>query len=138
MVLRPLPMKSSDFTICPSWSMTSKDGILSPIFSIVLGYYGSVFVEEEEGERCPVGAGHDGGGVHRCTDGGAAGEDGCKEQAGVVGRQGRPEFAGQGEAVDGFGGGPGQNGHPHRHDTTPPHPVKHRPPDPQPPSPIPN
>ena len=28
-------MKSDDFTVFPSWSRTSKDGILSPIFSIL-------------------------------------------------------------------------------------------------------
>ena len=34
MVFYPLPMKSSDLTVVPSWSTTSKDGILSPILSI--------------------------------------------------------------------------------------------------------
>ena len=31
-------MKSSDFTGFPSWSSTSKDGILSPIFNMVLSF----------------------------------------------------------------------------------------------------
>ena len=35
MVFFPLPIRSSDLTVLPSWSITSKDGILSPIFNIM-------------------------------------------------------------------------------------------------------
>ena len=41
-------MKSSDFTAFPSWSTTSKDGILSPILSIFLADF---LAEREDGDK---------------------------------------------------------------------------------------